>query len=82
MLIEAYKLSKPFFYITSMISPLGNRIGKITSPATCTDSLQCINVSSKSNIKVFLSNQLINFVITLMLIFSWDEDFLFFNYAL
>ena len=41
-------------FFTSIISPVGNLIGKITSPYIWIDSLQWINVSSKSNTIVFL----------------------------
>jgi len=37
-----------------MISPVGNLIGKTISPYILIDSLQCINVSSKSNTIVLL----------------------------
>jgi len=38
-----------------MTSPVGNLIDKVTSEGISRLSLQCTNVSSKSNIKVFLS---------------------------
>ena len=43
-----------YYYDTSIISPVGNLIGNITSPGILVFSLQCINVSSKSNTIVFL----------------------------
>lgn len=42
------------YHFTSIISPDGNFIGKITSQGIYVDSLQWINVSSRSNTIVFL----------------------------
>lgn len=38
-----------------MISPVGNLIGRMTSDGMSFDSLQCMSVSSRSKISVFLS---------------------------
>lgn len=40
---------------TSIFCPFGNIIGNITSAGNSVFSLQCTKVSSRSNIKVFLS---------------------------
>lgn len=51
-----------FLINTSIISPVGNYIGNITSPGIFVDSLQWIRVSSKSKTIVFLNDVIGRFI--------------------
>lgn len=52
-----FNIQKTMFSITSIISPCGNLIGKMTSHGISADSLQWIKVSSRSKMIVFLSTK-------------------------